>query len=387
MLLEILVSFIAIFFGFKFIKVDGGVKSLSDVPHLNNDHCRRLSQFGSIEDLIADETTGLVYFSAGTQAGRLDFFPGLSNRDVSNTTHRIYHDQVYLFDPVAETAIPLKIQSGNSLGDFVSHGISIVTNESFNHLFFVNHKRSGSVVSVFKHTKGTDVLEHLHDFKHSAIYTPNSVAAVSSTDIYISNDHFFKNKILRAIEFMVGPIGSTNIVHCKFDSASDQTTCETVVSKLSYANGLEYLANTHEVISAETNRGRVTRYPVLSDNGNLDVANSKSLYLNTGLDNIRRVPGTNDFVVVTFPDLERTVDALRDLVNYKGTVPARTVYLREADGYSQERVLYYDNGELLSFVTGFLYVPKASKLLGGSVLYEGLLVCDIDPSVTNAQII
>jgi hypothetical protein len=379
MLVEVLVSLVAIFLGFRFVKVDGGVKSITNVPLINHEQCHLLSQFGSLEDLIADEATGLVYFSAGTRDGRLEYFPGLSLSKTTNTTHRVFHDQVYLFDPAAETAVALEIQ-GDNLGDFVTHGVSLVTGELDNHLFFVNHKRTGSVVSVFKHTKGTTVLKHLHDFKHSAIHTPNSVAAVSPTEVYISNDHWSKMHILRMMEVLLGPLGTTNIVHCQLDPKSLESTCTPAVTKLAYANGLEYIASTNEVISAETTRGRVTRYPVLPG-GKLDVTNAHSLYFNVALDNIRRVSGTNDFVVATFPDLERLFPALKDLANYKGTVPARALYLREADGYSHEHVLYNDDGQVLSFVTGYLYAKSAGKLLGGSVLYEGLLVCKVDPKV------
>lgn len=383
MLVEVLVSIVAIFLGFRFVKVDGGVKSVTDVPLINHEQCQLLSQFGSLEDLIADEATGLVYFSAGTREGRLEYFPGLAPKKTTNTTHRVFHDQVYLFDPVAETAVSLEIQ-GDSVGDFVSHGISLVTGEVDNHLFFVNHKRTGSVVSVFKHTKGTTVLEHLHDFKHSAIHSPNSVAAVSPTEVYISNDHWSKNHLLRMMEVLLGPLGTTNIVHCKLDPSSLESTCTSVVNKLAFANGLEYIAGTNEVISAESNRGRVTRYPVLPG-GKLDVENSHSLYFNVVLDNVRRVPGTNDFVVATFPDLDQLFPALKNPASYKGTVSARALYVRESDGYSQERVIYNDDGHLLSFVTGYLYAESAGKLLGGSVLYEGLLVCKVDPKVIGDE--
>ncbi|KAF5100085.1 hypothetical protein D0Z00_001422 [Geotrichum galactomycetum] len=182
------------------------------------------------------------------------------------------------------------------------------------------------------------------------------------------------------MEVLLGPLGTTNIVHCQLDPASLESTCTSAVSKLAFANGLEYIASTNEVISAETTRGRVTRYPVLPG-GKLDVANSHSLYFGMALDNVRRVPGTRDFVVATFPDLERLFPALKSPASYKGTVPARALYVRESNDYSHEQVIYNDDGQVLSFVTGYLYAQGAGKLLGGSVLYEGLLVCKVDPKV------
>jgi arylesterase/paraoxonase len=68
-------------------------------------------------------------------------------------------------------------------------------------LFFVNHKRTGSVIEIFEHILNTKVLTHLNTVKHDLIYTPNDVAPVSKNEFYVTNDHYYKdNEIVRIFE-------------------------------------------------------------------------------------------------------------------------------------------------------------------------------------------
>jgi hypothetical protein len=68
------------------------------------------------------------------------------------------------------------------------------------YMFFINHRRSGSVIEIFEHTLNTKVITHLNTVKHDLIRTPNGVAPVSKNEFYVTNDHYAKNEFLRKFE-------------------------------------------------------------------------------------------------------------------------------------------------------------------------------------------
>jgi hypothetical protein len=69
------------------------------------------------------------------------------------------------------------------------------------YVFFINHRRTGSVVEIFEHTLNTKVLTHLNTVKHDLIHTPNNLVPVSKNEFYITNDHHYKEpKIMRMYE-------------------------------------------------------------------------------------------------------------------------------------------------------------------------------------------
>lgn len=368
---------------------------LASGPRVNHSHCKLLKEVGSVEDVVADETTGLVYLGSGTTKGRSKYFPGMSNHDHNVDNPETYRDKIYQFNPVTEQFKQLTIE-GYDGQDFVSHGISMIPsedpiNDNSNYLFFVNHKRSGSVISVFKHKKGTDTVEFLHEFKHDKIFTPNSVAAISINEIYLTNDHYYKNKIGKTLEILVPYFANSNILHCIRDEKTKTSSCSIAVDRLKYANGIEYIPGRSEIVLAESATGRVTIFPRVSlpvpsvDTGAietvsiLDTTKSRSIYAGSYIDNVRRVPGTNDFVVATFPDQAKTVNLLAKKKGFAEIpLPAMALYFKESNNYNESQVLYHDGGEVLGFLTGFSVLPSKRQLVGGSCLFEGLLFCDLE---------
>ena len=98
---------------------------------------------------------------------------------------------------------PLELKNFPPEEDFLLHGLGIYEDKNEPnklYLFFVNHKRSGSVIEIFEHTLNTKVLNHLNTVKHDLIHHPNDVAPVSKNEFYVTNFQYSDNQLLRNFE-------------------------------------------------------------------------------------------------------------------------------------------------------------------------------------------
>lgn len=358
---------------------------LTQAPTVNGDNCHKLNNIGSVADLVVDETTTLVYVSSGKNKHRNEYYPpfGLHNRGLRSV---YYHDYVALYNPSTEKFKILEFENFEG-HDFIGQGIAITraqeAGDNSNFLYFVNHKRSGPVISVFKHKKGTSTLQYLHEFKSpSFIYTPSAVAPISPFEVYITNDHYFTRGPGRLLENALSPLASGNVVHCIFDPKSKETSCNKVVTGLAMPNGLEYLPARNELVVGESMTGHVTFFPRVPDSqtGDVDASQKRVTDIGAPLSNIRRVPGRNDLIVSVLPDLGRTSKVLAN-VTHDLPVPGMAVFLREVSNYEQPVLAYHGKGEQLSFMSGYSMLPSKRQLLGGSALNDGILVCDLDYSL------
>lgn len=389
-LMYALVAIVAVGIAIYSFRLPFNFTDINKSPYTNNNRCRKISGIGASEDVVADETTGMVYLGTGTHDGRTVFHPGCNFAEKNHHDNSIYRDKVMMLNTATEALTELKIE-GYEGQDFVSHGMAMLPsedkNDNSNYLFFVNHKRTGSVISVFKHQKGTSAVQFQHEFKHPGIKTPNSVAPISPFEVYVTNDHYFKARALKMVEAILGPFPITNVVRCTVNPAhpTKGASCTSVLSGLAYANGIEFLRGRNELAVAETMAGRVNFLPRDPVTGALDVSNKRSVNLGIAVDNIRRVPATaggmtsDDLVVASFPDPFVTLDSLVHPVTFNKTVAAMAVYLRASDNYLRPLVAFHDKaGAGLNTLTGYTMVPSKRKLVAGSVMYDGLVVCDVD---------
>lgn len=142
-------------------------------------------------------------------------------------------------------------------------------------LFVANHRRSnGPAIEVFKLDISAATATHIRTVEHRLIHGPNSIAVVSDTEFYVTNDHYFLikdyPKLAMLETYLAPPLGS--VVHVKLASRSggDEEKVEaSVVARLPYANGIEFL-NTTTIAIASTSNAAVYLYtvaPQSSDGG------------------------------------------------------------------------------------------------------------------------
>lgn len=362
---------------------------LNQAPTINEQGCTRLTTVGSVTDLIVDTSTGHLYLTSGKREHRLNYYPpfGAMAKGLDSS---YYRDQVVLYNFQTQTVKELKFENFDGQ-EFIGHGVALtrssIKGDYSNYLYFLNHKRFGSVISVFKHLRGSSSLTFSHEFKSpSFIRTPSSVIAVSPHEVYITNDHYFQNSVLRNIENRLSPLPLTNVVRCEYEPRSRTTSCREVVKGLASARGMEYLPESNELAVAESHIGVVGFYSLTPRNSTESQYLPKTRQANIGapLVNIRRVPGTSDLLVTVTSDSEQVFPTVDKLEVEKPT-DEMAVLLSSSNNYDDPVLVYHGKGDELSHVTSFSMVPQKRQLIGGSAINEGLLVCSIDYSLFGME--
>lgn len=345
-------------------------------PPVNNEHCKLIKQ-GAIEDMVFDENNLLMYFGEGAGKHRRVWYPPVGLFGQSDNDE-IYRDKLYSYDVSGAGHQPKELKITNYDGqDFVSHGMSLlpVEGENRNLLYVVNHQRSGSVISIFSHVLDEDHVTHVFDVKSDILKTPNAVVGVTPNEIYATNDRYFKSAKYAKFNIIVNLFRTLNAVHCKFDIEANTTQCTNLYPrKLYYGNGIEILPKRREVVVADSMEGAFYRYPLAADNSVI-AKDSVHHFIGKAIDNVRRVPGTSDFVVTIFPNFK---EVMSHMIKHRGDVSAAALLFKESNNYTEPEVLYHDSRQDIKFLTIFGYVPQTKKLYSGSVAYEGLLECDVN---------
>jgi hypothetical protein len=80
-----------------------------------------------------------------------------------------------------------------------------------------------------------------------------------------------------------------------------------------------------------------------------------------------------------FPDVARLKEKLwgPEVLNPEFIAEAAVLRLVKAKDYEPE-LLYWDNGSLLTVLTGAAVDPKHGKLIAGGVVEHNFVICDID---------
>lgn len=376
---------------YKF-KPDYDYSGLVHLPQFNNQNCRVLHTVKATEDISVDEDAGIAYLGSGRESVRLKYHPGMGRQNHTLTSEDFkdlgdnvnpYRDDVFLFNLETEAFTKLNIKNYEG-EDLVTHGTGLKSFEKgTNTLYLINHKRTGSVVSLFRHRVGTNDLVHLRDVKSSALTTINAVAPIDEKRFLVTNDHRFTKGPLRLFEDVVGFKHLCTVALCEISditkTGKEGVKCNIIISGLTYANGVEYLPKRKEIAVGETLSGVVSFYKLDGSKATYD----REINTQTALDNVKLIPGTDDLAIVNFPSPAHTLGYIHKGLAFTGPIEIMVTVLKEKDGYQRKTVAFHDDTSKLGgfgFMTGAMFVPKYGKLLGGSCTKEGLLVCDVDYS-------
>ncbi|ORY86963.1 hypothetical protein BCR37DRAFT_343068 [Protomyces lactucae-debilis] len=177
-----------------------------DILAKNTGTCQKLypEMLQGCEDgnLIVDgEDRYLFLACAANLHDRHEWFPAMGHADHPEKSIK---DKFFAWnlntDKIQELSTP------NFKGDYVSHGIDVVsTNPKEVAFYAVNHLGSGSVIEKFTLKLGSKTMEHIKTFDDQEfVNTPNDVYVADVADdlFYVTNDHRFKTGLMREIETM-----------------------------------------------------------------------------------------------------------------------------------------------------------------------------------------
>ncbi|KAK5062881.1 hypothetical protein LTR84_004956 [Exophiala bonariae] len=320
--------------------------------------------------------------SCGYPETRNVFYPPLARHDtVSAKTYREYFLK---YDIKSNSTVPLVIEGLDASHDLILHGIDLFIpkdDKSRIYMFAVNHARTGSEILLFSHKIGSDVLTFVRSFKHSSIKTPNAVAATSLDSFFITNDHYFwggfLGGVLRKFENKFGPWKwASDVVHCS--AAGSRLDCKTVSPTHSHpsANGALLIDDGKVLLVNDVVKGTTTFYDV--DPVSKELTVKQEVRLGAAADNLSEIPGSGDIAVCVFPDVMRLIGRLTGdnllKTDFKGE--AAVLRLVKKNNYQPE-VLYWDDGSLITVLTGAAVDPVTRRLIAGGVAERHFIVCDI----------
>lgn len=402
-----------------FLKSPSSINEFTSHSSLNNNDCSIL-QTGASHDIVVDDLNGIAYLASAPEVNRFNWFPGIGkfgrvnmNADnQQNTNQQIinddtitnkHHDAFYLFNISSKAFQKASFLNYDPSNDFVVHGIALRSwSPGINTLYIVNHQRNHSIISIFNHTVADGpFLVHLRDVYHSKVYTPNSIAPVSPTRYFVSNDHFSSSKgYLRLLETFLQPCKTTNVVMCDIELDSDapdhNVHCDYAIDWINAANGLEYVPDKYTPYStdspsesgklfvAEATAGQVSVY---NYNQNGSPLNDSLLQWNastvcgSSLRHIHRISGTPDILVTGIADSYQAAMYLHHGPSYLDkniSLPVMAAVLKASENYESSHLAFYDQGhpDKLAYVTSMS--QWKTKLLGVSCTRPGLLVCNVE---------
>ncbi|KAK9476416.1 hypothetical protein V1514DRAFT_181240 [Lipomyces japonicus] len=342
---------------------------------LNDGKCTIYPGAEACEDLAVDKITGLVYLGCGSLAGRLDYYPPQGHRNI-NTTESI-RDGIFIFNPKNGEVTELAVRYRPDL-DLVLHGLGVYYPEFAKDerlLFFVNHQRKKSFISIFKYIIGSDVIFHEGDVEAPAINTPNGVVPLSPTSFIVTNDHHFRKGFWRDFENNKAPLPWSNVVSCDFSSG--QVFCDTLdQNRLSNANGILLVENDTKLLVSESRTGLVAVYNVTGQETKKLVFDHQ-VYLGASLDNLSLLPN-DDVLVAAFPQREQFNAKIEDPFNSTIAVPSMAIRLKKRSNYKDHEIVFWSDGTKgASAITTWAYHENTNQLIGSSVVGQGILACKV----------
>lgn len=348
-------------------------------PEANAGSCRIATDIdGACEDSVIDQSTGLVYFSCGNRDSRTKWFPGCNWWDKDEVSTNTFH----VYDPAANSFEKLELDYE---GQFVSHGLSLITHPTDADkrlIYSVNHKGTGSVITVFQFTVGSAEISHVGDIEDSRIVSPNSVAAYveydGSLSVMYTNDHLFKRGFMRYAEDTFGPFLWGSIGNCNFNIINGKLTkpsCSRVAVENSYPNGIAHIPGTKEFLVADTRLGSVSSFFWDFANKNLNLLHST--HFGAALDNIHIIPGTKDVVIAAFPNSTEVFTHFLNIDDRTTKQQSLAFRANHHENFTIPHVIQKTDGTHgFQVITSYNYLPEYKRLLGSSVCSEGILVCE-----------
>lgn len=153
-----------------------------------------------------------------------------------------------------------RLEFENFRGPFVTHGIDVIANPSADDavfIFAVNHlpnpdylpgkdfPKARSQIEIFHHVLGTQSVTHVRSVLHNLIKTPNDIIAISPTAFYITNDHFYRDGILRQIEDAIPAAGWSDTIYVQLSTMDTNNSEDGVSASIAFTglhnnNGLAH---------------------------------------------------------------------------------------------------------------------------------------------------
>lgn len=116
------------------------------------------------------------------------------------------------------------------------------------------------MIEIFHHVVGSDSAQHVRTVQHELVRTPNDLFATGPTSFYVTNDHHYREGLLRDLEDLGSKAVTpwTDTVHIEADpkkKGKEGVKAQVVLNKMHNNNGLGHTPNPKEVIICDAAGG------------------------------------------------------------------------------------------------------------------------------------
>ncbi|XP_054017074.1 serum paraoxonase/arylesterase 2 [Dryobates pubescens] len=310
-------------------------------------NCRLIKGIEAGSEDIDILPNGLAFISSGLK------YPGLKSFAPDKP------GEIFLMDLNENNprAVALRISRGFDLASFNPHGISTyIDKDDTVYLFVVNHPQHKSTVELFKFMEDDNSLLHLKTIRHDLLTSVNDIVAMGPDSFYATNDHYFTDFILIALEMFLGLTWS-NVVYYSPKGVKE------VAAGFYSANGINTSPDRKYIYVADVFDHNVH---VMEKHANWSLTHVKTLQLDTLVDNLYIDPHTGDIWTGCHPN------GMKLFFNDPDNLPASEV-LRIQDMLGERPAvtrIYADDGSVLQGSS--VAAVYEGKLLIGTVFHKAL---------------
>jgi len=251
---------------------------------------------------------------------------------------------------------------------FAPHGISIFKKDSSYTVAAINHTKEGEFIEIFE-LIGRE-LTHQKTLKNERIFSPNDLVLLDENRFYFTNDHKYKEGILRLAEDYLG-LAVSNVVYYDGENYSE------VADGIAYANGINYDVKRRLLFVASPRDFLVKVYQKNEDHTLTFIEN---IDCKTGVDNIE-FDTENTLWIGAHPSL---LDFNAYAKGDKAIAPSEIIKINyiEKGNYNLEQV-YMEDGSTMAAAT--VAAPYGNLILAGNVMDAQFLILKSNELLSKKQ--
>ncbi|KAL3458523.1 hypothetical protein BJX64DRAFT_292133 [Aspergillus heterothallicus] len=312
---------------------------------------------------------------------------------------------IHVINP--QTSVSSRLEFGNFAGPFITHGIDVIQDPEQSeavYIFAVNHlanpeykpntkiPKARSQIEIFHHALGTSTTLHVRSVRHPLVTTPNDLYAISPRSFYVTNDHYYREGLLRNLEALPN-VKWSDVIHVQLDqlTTADATAgvnATVALPGLHACNGLGHGQNPEDVIVASVTGGIVWRTRASEED-----PRKLSILEETAVDSAIDNPSyyddpyktvDNDASGYVLAGLRRVIDLPKTHADPNATEGVIVWHVRQ-DGST--RVLFEDDGSNIRSASAAVLVPleptnggsKEATLFVTGFLSNGMISVKVEP--------
>jgi hypothetical protein len=328
------------------------------------------------EDLHLHKSSGLLFTACeDSYESRFSWFPGLGVLHDPLTASKA-RGSIHVIDPATFKSKRLEFDGFTS--PFITHGIDVISDpedDASVYILAINHlphpdylqhvadgkshdkylgNRAASQIELFHHQTGSSTAKYVRSVSHPLIQTPNDIVALSSNSFYVTNDHHYREGILRQIEDVYYGAKWSNTIFVEITDLTSQDAtagmkASVALTGLHNNNGLGHGRTSDEIAIGSAASGDI-HISTIKSNHSLEVL--ETINFDTAVDNpswysdpFSSVQGDSSGYVSA--GLSKAGDLAKSVGVASGAEPVMVWLAQPKNGKWEKKLLFEDDGKRL----------------------------------------